>query len=260
MPKTDLTTWISAKSDSGDIAALKSSAFAWIKPTVVAGISQFYGVGPGQIPGDWRADEPTVSGGLVSHIRNDGGAGALFDLTNSTNDGPAWLDGFVVPGGVTQTPMVFNQDLDLIGVHLLAVVDPTGVTSNGDILSGTKKGDARIAVNDTRILLGPAGRPAFVEGVYAPRSGLNLIEARWDLAGVTLIANSDLVASIPPPSVSSFLIFGFGQSRDGALNAFSGPVGRWISVICTDGHSATAPEPAVLAARALLQQQYGIAS
>lgn len=229
-----------------------------IWPSVVADISQFYGVGPGQIPGDWRADEPTVSGGLVTHIRNDGGAGALFDLSNSTGDGPAWTNGFVVPGGASQTPMTFAQGPDLIGIHLLVVVDPAGVTSNGDVFSGDLKGNPRIAVNNSQILLGPAGRPAYIQGAYSPLSGLNLVEARWDTAGVTLIANSTVLASITPPGVSTYKIPSFGRSRDGASNVFSGRVGRWLSVICDSGYSAANPEPAVIAVRELLTQQYGI--
>lgn len=233
--------------------------FAWAKPVPPPDITPHYGIGAGQIPGDWRADAPTVSGGLVNAVRNDGGAGAYFDMSNADGSGPTWDGAFIVPGGAAFTPLVFANPPNLAGVHLLAALDPNGVTGVGDLFSGTVKGNPRIGISQSAIVIGETGRLDYINTPYTPQPGLNLLEIRWDAAALSIVVGGGLVAQVAPPVISSFSPPALGQSRDGTTNVFNGRAGRFISVICDSGYSVGSPEPAVVAARALLRHQYRIA-
>lgn len=223
-------------------------------------LADFYGVGPGQIPGDWRIDDATVVNGEVTAVRNDGGAGALFNLGPRTNKPFPTRSGiYMVTGGGRQ--LALANTADLVGVHFLGVMDSSDTSTT---ISALLARDTGTIENYYEVRRGQfairGGNTTHTLITYANPGGPALYEMRWDGNEAHLIINGSIVGSTPTAALSSWPAKWIGGGRvDRDAHGFDGRLGRCVSVVMDPDHSATNPEPAVLLARQTLAAQYGIA-
>lgn len=262
MPKLNFRRAQRIKGPMGEMKAAKGPGYAWTKPQPIA---DFYGIGPGQIPGDWRLDDPVLDtdGVTITAVRNDGGAGAAFAMGQRPGQPLPRKSGiFADVSGSRQ--MLLANPVDLVNVHFMAVVDPRGApTANAPILAryGTQDSDY-LEFRQTHLMLrNQAGAIASVN--YPAGAALGLYEWRWTQGQPgALYYNGALVGYSTQGNLTatSWLVQTFaGGDIDVPSHGYTGPVGRCISVIVDPAHSATNLEPAVLAARQTLAAQYGIA-
>lgn len=141
MPKLDLTRARQIKGPMGDIKALKGPGYAWSRAPL---LSDFYGIGTGQIPMDLRLDDPaklTLSGALIRAVSNDGGAGAAFDAAAGAGSepslpasGPTGADFSAATAGTRS--LVLANPADLQGAHFLCPFTVPVGSSVGFVASG----------------------------------------------------------------------------------------------------------------------------
>lgn len=226
-------------------------------------LAQYYGVGPGQMPMDLRFDAPakmTVSNGRVTEVTNDGGAGAAFSATAPEASAPTWdaaaqLVRFVSPQALTLT-----APANVAGVHALMALriplQPVSQTSYLFVSDALALGvDMWVPAGGPRLRFRAPGFTHYPGSASSALYGSWAIaEYRWaDGAGTLIIngavrsAQAGTVTDVPVDRVRG------PYSTDG-----TGALGRCVSVVCASGYTATSPEPAVLAARQRLAQQYGI--
>lgn len=222
-------------------------------------LSDFYGIGPGQIPGDWRIDDPVLSGSDVTSVRNDGGAGALFALGRRGTKPYPTREGLYMRTGAGRQLQMANP-ADLVGTHFMAVLDTTGVTGTKALLS--QDGTSQSAYYETRnnlfVIRDPAGN-LLATISYPTATGPALFEMRWTGSLVHLILNGTIVNSVTTAATASWPARNVGGGRDDRDDqGFNGLIGRCISVVIAPAKSAADPEQAVLVARQVLAAQYGI--
>lgn len=265
MPKLDLRAARQIKGPMGELLALKGPGYAWAKQMPV---SAYYGIGPGQIPGDWRIDDPVVSGSIITAVRNDGGAGPLFAMGQRAAQPLPLRSGMLADVSGSRQMLLANA-VDMVNVHFMAVVDPRGApTVNAPILARNARDSSYLEFRQTHLMLRQQGsdatwpEAAMANINYPVGAELGLYEFRWQ-QGIppALFYNGALVGysarGALPHTTYAMQVFA-GGSASTPSHGYTGPVGRCISVIVDPGFSPTNLEPAVLAARATLAQQYGI--
>lgn len=241
-------------------------AEAWlggIRVWQVGPLAQYYGVGPGQIPMDLRFDAPakmTVSNGRVTAVANDGGAGAAFNASAAEASAPTWDAAAQLVRFASPQAMALAQDANMAGVHaLMALRLPASTVSQTTNLFMNAASTAGIQmfvpISGPRLRFlapgfthYPGSAPAALYGTWV------LAEYRWADGAGTLIINGAVHSTQA------------GTVTDAPVNRVRGPyttngtsaLGRCISIVCAAGHTATSPEPAVLAARQWLAERYGI--
>ena len=109
MSKINLAAALVMKNSVGNINAIKGIGFSWSKS--ISGIADYYGIGPGQIVGDWRVDDPIYwpSTSYMQTARNDGGAGALIELTGRESSRQTLISG---DEGAKNTPLRSGEQPD----------------------------------------------------------------------------------------------------------------------------------------------------
>ena len=219
------------------------------------GLAQYYGTGPGQIPGDWRIDEPTLSGSSVMAVRNDGGAGAAFALSQSGANPVPIREGLFMRTNAGER-LKIAATADMVGTHFMAPLQPTA----DRVAALLWQGGGAEAYYEARLglfVLRNASGGVLAQISYTPIAAPVIYEMRWDGTTVSLIINGVVVNSATTAPTASWpaKIIGTGT---GSARAYAGLIGRCISVIIAPGYTAAAPEPAVLVARQTLAAQYGI--
>lgn len=118
MVKINLRTAIRMKNSAGEIRSIKGPGFSWNRPPR---LSDFYGVGPGQIAIHLHSDNAVRDGnGNIQTFINSGGAGAMFNANRIGSVIPLTdkaLDFTSAPKGYFETGNV----ADLNGARLMYV-------------------------------------------------------------------------------------------------------------------------------------------
>lgn len=215
-------------------------------------LADFYGTGPGQIPGDWRIDDPVVNGSTITSVRNDGGAGALFALSGSGLPQKQGLYAALADN----KGFVLANSADLVGTHFMAVVD---ATAGGGTLMAQDSGAAENYVNVNPASFYIRERSTFHTINFTNPGKAALFEFRWATSQITLWLNGALVRTIASPLDTEWRAKRIGIGRpDRPAHGFVGTVGRCISVVVDPARSHADPEPAVVVSRRALAKQYGI--
>lgn len=221
----------------------------------VPDIADFYGIGPGQIPGDWRVDDPLLYPGTndIDRVRNDGGAGALFEISGAKATRQLRYSAdlmMATAAGGTAREGNFTPNLpDVAGVHFLMVFrfgsGSTYALAGSDYLVFQNLTTSAGIVSGNLTVLSPDISFPF----SASSADAHLIEIRYTNGKVIAYLDGRFLGAEPHDVVSQTIVslrmsnsWGFGRS---------------ISVICTP--ASDVPEPAVLVAREALAAQYNIA-
>lgn len=250
MPKLDLTKARRIKSASGELAALKGAGFSWTRPT----LTDFYGVGPGQIAVHYAADTVTPSGGPARSFQNKGGAGAHFDATVVGD--PMVISNDAVVSSQTAGYASLANPAEVVGVHLLMALSPNQFTGSNQIL-GSPSSVIRQANGAggwrLNIWHNPGtGGITFSSTIFSPNvEGFVLCEVRLTTTDVTFIINGVAGGTWPHPYLT-FLIDQLARGGTGS-DRFKGLVGDVLGVTLGAGDAA-----AILAARTYLADKYGI--
>lgn len=236
------------------------SPFMQFGPFIVRGgapsLSDFYGTGPGQIAGDWRVDDPIYwpSTSFMQTARNDGGTGALIELTGPESTRQITMTGqegakYAFSTSATIRTATFSPNSpDAAGVHSLVValfgtVDYT--LSNPSYLGASS------IVEGTTNTTGNVLSMGLTFPFDVPTQTFHLVEVRYSSQGVTVYLDG-INLGTQAKALSQLLIADLKMSSSWGF-------GRVMSVVCDDvNHSATNLEPAVLLARQTLAAQYGV--
>ena len=230
-----------------------------------AKLSDFHGVGPGQIPLDLRADSPEHvtrdASGAVSRVGNAGAVGAAFDLLGAGATRPIWN---ATAGGLDfdglDDAMSFAASPDLRGVHLIAAITikNTGVISNYPVFD-TSAGQVyytnRYGVIDWRYQFTDGSTYYRLPVTYG---AWNLAEIRCQGGMISLYWNGVRRGSQALTSIARNVTT-VGRSTQAGTSRFPGLMSRVVGVICDPAYSADLVEPAVTAARLEIAAQRGIA-
>ena len=108
-------------------ALYRGGDLLWTRP---AQISDYYGIGAGQVPLRLRSADAVMSGGFVQRIPNMGGAGTPFDLAAGVNTIP------LINGAMDLTPaqwlrwtnLTQQTAIDMMGTRVFIVADLRGLT------------------------------------------------------------------------------------------------------------------------------------
>lgn len=265
MSKLNLRTALAMKNATGSINAIKGVGFDWAKPVHL--LSDYYGIGPGQIPLHHAPSNPanlTVDGNnLIMASTNLGGAGAAFDLTSTaTTRAPTYTDASFAMNNAIDKSMSFTSAAQHAGVHSVTAIKLGTISANYLAIFSHGNLWQRIYVRTD------ATPPRFAvmnNAKAIPIQGnINNIgdedwciaELRMDASGTAVLINGQIVTQ-NTTVVSDYQIayVGYGGSQS---QVTIGNVGDFASVICASGHSASNPEPAVLQARQTIAASYGV--
>lgn len=217
-------------------------------------LADYYGIGPGQIPADWRVDDPQFYAGTtnIDMVRNDGGAGALFQISGPESSRQVTFDTenkFAYhTGGTVRSASFTPNKPDAAGVHFLMAVRFAG---SGAYVFDTS---VYIRISDVAHAGGVTtgymtifnGTATFPFSVPATTIHKHLVEVRNFGGTVSAYLDGQLLGAAPA-EITSFEISGLRMSGGWGF-------GRAISAIC----AVTSPEPAVLLARQTLADLYGV--
>lgn len=230
-------------------------------------LSDFYGIGPGQIPMDLRLDDPAkmiLSGALIQAVTNDGGAGAVFNANAAVGEepslpvsGPAGADFSQVTAGARRLTMANPADLQ--GVHFLCPFTvPTG-SSVGFVASGpdgftmpafrSSSGNLSIRVGNNVEF----PHITTAQDMFIGNEQWALLEIRIAAGRFQVWMNGALRHNLACSTAAHpITVLGSGST---AANRWTSRLGRLISIVAAD---ATTAYPAVLLARQTLAARYGI--
>lgn len=226
-------------------------------------LAQYYGVGPGQVPMDLRFDalaKMTVSNGRVTAVTNDGGAGTLFSAAAPEASAPTWDAAAQLVRFASPQEMTLAQDANMAGVHALMALrlpaQPVAQNTNLFMSAASAAGiQMFVPTSGPRLRFLASGFTHYPGSASTALYGTWVIaEYRWADGAGTLILNG-AVHSTQAGTVTDTLV---NKVRGPYSTDGTGALGRCVSVVCASGYTAAAPEPAVLAARQRLAQQYGI--
>ena len=223
-------------------------------------LSDYYGIGPGQIPVDWRMHDPahmTLDGsGAVTAIENAGGAGAGFALSSSAPV-PRSDNGLLFSG---TSWLNIASNIDANGVHLLAAVRAVEESAGNNPIAGggaamtfALAGTTNLSFSLRNSLVNPRTVTTTVSDQYA----WHLFEMRYFGGSLNVWCDGALIHTSALADTAT-LFDRLAWANIGGTRMFHGHLGWMTSIICEAGRSAASPEPAVLLARQTLAAQYGV--
>lgn len=220
---------------------------------ISTGIAVHYGTGVGQIPTDLRIDDPTVSGSLVTAVRNEGGAGALFSMTAPAGQEPTHYAGpppeaFFGAGGVRQ--LVFANQADLQGTEVYIptnIPEDYPITASGGsryLVGGARSIGVRRPTADTLyIWLSTGSGGADVVGLTVPfASGRRIYSIRLFGGQAVVMRDGDVLDTLSIPA-TPFLVDRIGWTTGhsaGASSSWPSVIGRTV-VLVVDSIDARYP-------------------
>ncbi|MFP1646130.1 hypothetical protein [Pontitalea aquivivens] len=250
MPKLDLRNALRIKTSAGEVSRLKWAGGMW--PSGSAVLADFYGVGPGLVPIDFRVDDSVLypATSYIESVRNDGGAGAYFGMTAPLNTRQvifnASLGVATAAGGTARTATFAPNSPDVAGVHLLTTFKFGNLPGGYEFTNPNYIGVAN-ASSANGVVSGSVSVLGLMFPFEVSDAVLHILEIRSDgthitafMDGISLGSQPYALASLPLLSIRIADNWGFG---------------RIISVIV----AGAAIEPAVIVARQTLAAQYGIA-
>lgn len=239
---------------------------AWINGSRVWSndpLARYYGTGPGQVPMDLRFGDTSrmsIINGKVVSVQNAGGAGAFFDASAHETSAPTFDNVAKAVRFTSPQAMTLANPANMAGVHALMALRlplPSAAANTNLIMSANNKVGLQLFIQTAgpriRFLAPgfthyPGSAPASLYGQWI------IAEYRYAAGAGTLIINGSVHGTQAGTVADTFV----NTIRGPYSTNGTGALGYVESVVCDPAYSAISPEPAVLAIRNRLAQEYGI--